>query len=98
MASGSDSNKIEGPSPVIRFRTVGGGTPLRWSPASRVRTCPCRERFSYPNHVVLRVVEERRQLTHDLRIARVEREEMRATMEAQTVRIQELKLRVLEEH
>ena len=47
--------------------------------------------------MVLGVVKKRKQLTHDLRITRVEREEMRATMEAQTVRIQELEARILEE-
>ena len=36
-------------------------------------------------------------MTRDLRIARAEREEMEATMEAQAARIQELEARVLEE-
>ena len=36
-------------------------------------------------------------MTYDLRVVRAEIEMMRATMEAQTVRIQELETRVLEE-
>ena len=46
---------------------------------------------------MLGVVEERRQLTHDLRVARAERNEIKATMEVQTAKIQELEVRVLEE-
>ena len=47
--------------------------------------------------MVLGVVEERNQLTRDLRVARSEREEMRATMEAQAARIQEQEAIVLQE-
>ncbi|XP_071933817.1 uncharacterized protein [Coffea arabica] len=97
MDSGSDSDRIEGRPSMIRFRMVGGGPHLQWTPARWVRRCPCRKRFSYPNQVVLGVVEERRRLTHDLRVARAEREEMRATIEAQAARIQELEAWVLEE-
>ena len=75
-------DRIEGPLSVISDRMVGSGPLLRYSPARQGRTCPCRERFFYPNHLVLRVAEEQRQLTRDLRIARAEREEMEATMEA----------------
>ena len=46
---------------------------------------------------MLGVVEERKRLTHDLRIAQVEREKMVVTMEPQTARIQELEVRVFEE-
>ena len=87
MDSGSDSDRIEGRPSMIRFRMVGGGPHLQWTPARWVRRCPCRKRFSYPNHVVLGVVEERRQLTHNLRVARAEREEMRVAMEAQAARV-----------
>ena len=36
-------------------------------------------------------------MSHDLKVARAEREVMRATMEAQATRIQEVETRVLEE-
>ena len=97
MDSSSDDDRIEEPLPMIPYRMVEGRYLMRYSPARRGRTCLCRERFSYHNHLVLQVVEERRQLTRDLRIARAKREEMEATMEAQAARIQELEARVLEE-
>ncbi|XP_027151938.1 uncharacterized protein LOC113751992 [Coffea eugenioides] len=81
MDSSSDDDRIEEPLPMIPYRMVEGRYLMRYSPARRGRTCLCRERFSYHNHLVLQVVEERRQLTRDLRIARVKREEMVATIE-----------------
>ena len=87
MDSSSDDDRIEGPLSMILYRMVGGGPLMRYSPARWGRTCPCRERFSYPNRLVLGVVDERRQLTRDLRIARAEKEEMEAIMEAQAARI-----------
>ena len=97
MDSSSDDDRVDGALPVIPYRLVGGGPLLRYSPTRRGRLCPCRARFSCPNRLVLEVAEEWRQLIRDLRIALAEREEMEATMEAQTGRIQELEVRVLEE-
>ena len=97
MDSSSDDDRVEGPLPVIPYCLVGGGPLLRYSPARRGRSCPCRTRYSYPNRLVLGVAEEWRHLVRDLRIALAEREEMEATMEAQLARIQELEARVLEE-
>ena len=98
MDSSSDDNSIEGPLPVIPYRIVGGSPLLRYSSARRGRSCPYRTRYSYPNRLVLGVAEEQRHLVSNLRIVLEEREEMEATIEAQTVRIQKLEARVLEEH
>ena len=97
MDSSSDDDMVEGHLSVIPYRMVGGSLLFRYSLARRGRSCPCRARCFYPNHLVLGIAEERRHLIRDLWIAQVEVEEIEATMEAQATRIQELEARVLEE-
>ncbi|XP_027158367.1 uncharacterized protein LOC113759986 [Coffea eugenioides] len=69
----------------IRYRVLGGGSSVRYSPSSRFSCCPCRETHVYPNDLVLSIDDERRQLLISNKAVFEQVEELRAIVEAQVL-------------
>ena len=89
--------------PVIPYQIRPGGAVIRWSPSNRLRRCACKEKYAYPNALVLAVAKERKELADDNTkleavVATLEAEvtQVRATNEKQAARIKELEYDVLE--
>ena len=71
---------------------------MLWTPVRRDRTsCNYWRTYTYPNYVVLAVIGDWRQLSKANRIAQEDYRELKAIVDAQTARIQELEARLLEE-
>nr|XP_027077046.1 uncharacterized protein LOC113700806 [Coffea arabica] len=74
----------------IRYRVMGGGPRVRYSPSTRFLCCPYKETRAYPNDLVLSINDERRQLVVTNRALFQEIKELNAMVDAQGVRILEL--------
>ena len=61
--NGHANGHVEPPR-LIYYRALGGGTRVRYSPSHRYPRCSCRLTFAYPNHLVLALDDERRQLVN----------------------------------
>ena len=59
--NGGANGHVE-PLRLIRYRVLGRGPCVRYSPSTRFSCCPCRETHAYPNDLVLSIDDERRQL------------------------------------
>ena len=107
-ASGDPSDRPAGDRPrsglpPIKYQIRQKGAVVRWSPASRLRRCECRDTYAYPNALVLAVAKEREELAKDnakleAGVAKLEAEvtQVKATNEKQAARIKELEYDVLE--
>ena len=96
--SGNSGSK----SPRRRFRIIDyqkrlGGPIRHWSPACRTRRCNRCRKYSYPDLVILAILNERRRLTNAGFRDRIEMERMREILEIQRDRIQELQEAVSQE-
>ncbi|XP_071900995.1 uncharacterized protein [Coffea arabica] len=76
--------------PMIRYQIRPRGSTVRWSPASRLRRCECRQRFAYPNTLVLAVDKERKELAKDCARLEAEVNQLSEANKRQAERIQEL--------
>ena len=75
---------------VIDYQERLGGPIRRWSPACRTRRCNHYRTYSYLDHVVLAVLDEKRRLTNASFRDQTEMKRMRGILEMQRDRIQEL--------
>ena len=66
----------------IRYRVLGGGPRVRYSPSNRFPRCPCRKTYTYHNDLVLSIDNERRQLVATNRALLQEIEELNAMVDA----------------
>ncbi|XP_071905700.1 uncharacterized protein [Coffea arabica] len=73
-----------------------GGAVIRWSPSNRLRRCPCKEKYAYPNTLVFALDKERKVLARENARLEVDAIQDRATNEKQAARIKELEYDVLE--
>ena len=76
--------------PMIKYRIRPRGTTICWNPANRHRRCECRHTYTYPNMVVLAVIEEREELAKDNDRLEAEVKRVNEANETQTERIKEL--------
>ena len=74
----------------IYYRAIRGGARVRYAPYDRYPRCPCRVTFAYPNHIVLALDDERRQLVTANLDLQAEVDEFRQMVSAQGERIAEL--------
>ena len=58
------ANGLVEPPRHIYYRSLSGRARVRYTPHDRYFRCPCRLTFAYPNHVVLTLDDERRQLVN----------------------------------
>ena len=82
--------------PVIPYQIRPGGAVIRWSPSNRLRRCPCKERYAYPNTLVFALDKERKVLARENARLEVDAIQDRATKDKQAARIKELEYDVLE--
>ena len=68
---------------TIFYRALAGGARVRYSPYDRYPRCSCRLTFAYPNHIVLALDDERRQLVDANRDLQAEVDELRQMVSAQ---------------
>ena len=98
MEGNGGSEPSQGHLPVIRYREGPRGARWRYNLARRTRTPrDCRRTYSYPNNVVLAVIDDWRRLFEENRAVQEDNRELRATVDVQTARIHELETDVLEE-
>ena len=94
MPSGSSERptveRDRGVLPVIKYQIRPRGSAVRWSPASRLRRCECRQRFAYPNTLVLAVDKERKELAKDCARLEAEVNRLSEANKRQAERIKEL--------
>ena len=90
-ANGNDhaNGHVEPPRPIY-YQALDRGARVRYSPANRYLRCSCRLTFAYPNHLVLALDDERRQLVDLNRDLQAEVDEFRQMVSAQGKRIMEL--------
>ena len=82
--------------PMIKYQIRPKGAVIRWSPSNRLRRCACKEKYAYPNALVLAVVKERKELAKANAKLEVEVNQLKAANEGQAKRIEDLKYDVLE--
>ena len=82
---------------VIDYQERLGGPIRRWSPACRTRRCNRCRKYSYPDLVILAILNERRRLTNAGFRDRTEMERIRGILEIQRDRIPELQEAVSQE-
>ena len=92
-----DANGHVEPHRPIRYRVIGGGPRVRYSPSSRFPRCPCKGTHAYPNDLVLSIDDVRRQLSISNKVLHEQVEELRDIVEAQGTRILELERIVIDE-
>ena len=78
------------PLKLIYYQTLGGGVRVRYSPSDRYPRYSCRLTFAYPNHLVLDLDDEGRQLVITNLDLQAEVDEMRQMVSAQGEWIAEL--------
>ena len=76
--------------PMIKYQIRPRGATVHWSPANRLRYCECRHTYTYPNTVVLAVVEERKELAKYNARLEAEVNQLREANKKQAERIKEL--------
>ena len=86
--NGHANGYVEPPRPIY-YQALGEGARVRYSPSTRYPRCSCRLTFAYPNHLVLALDDERRQLVDLNRDLQVEVDEFRQMVGAQGERIAE---------
>ena len=74
--------------PMIKYQIRPRGAVVRWSPANRHRRCECRHTYTYPNTVVLSLVEASEELAkdNDRRAAEVKRLKETKAMQAERIK------------
>ena len=75
---------------MIKYQIRSRGAAVRWSPASRLRRCECRDRFAYPTTLVLAVDKERKELAKDCTRLEAEVKQLREANKRQAERMKEL--------
>ena len=79
--NGHANGHVESLRPIY-YRSLGGGARVRYSPFSSYRRCSCRLTFAYPNHVVLALDDECRQLVNANLDLQAEVDELRQMVSA----------------
>nr|XP_027101081.1 uncharacterized protein LOC113720405 [Coffea arabica]XP_027117500.1 uncharacterized protein LOC113734925 [Coffea arabica] len=87
--NGHANGHVESPRPIY-YRALGRGVRVRYSPSDRYPCCSCRLIFVYPNHLVLVLDDERRQLVNTNLDLQAKVDELRQIVSAQGERITEL--------
>ena len=79
--NGHANGHVVPPRPIY-YQALGGGARVRYSPTDRRPQCACRVTFAYPNHLVLALDDERRQLVDLNRDLQSEVDELRQMVSA----------------
>ncbi|XP_071921242.1 uncharacterized protein [Coffea arabica] len=87
--NGHANGHIAPPRPIF-YRALVGEARVRYSPSDRYPRCACRVTFAYPNHVVLALDDERRQLVTGNLDLQAEVDELRQMVSVQGKRVAEL--------